>query len=178
MVMMSRLEKEKNIFMAILAMKKVVKIFPKTGLIVVGGGSLQKTLRQQARRAGLEENIIFKKWTNDPVTYYKTADLFLSTSDYEGYGLTLAEAILSHCPILTTKVGIVGEILSSNNSLLCPVRDQNCFTQAIINAQQHPELLKEFEEKAYTDYLQKMPQTEDEVLNILQKSWSDIIKKN
>jgi len=176
MVMMSRLEKEKNISMAISAMKKVTKIFPKTGLIIVGSGSLQKTLRRQARRTGLEENIIFKKWTNDPITYYKTADLFLQTSDYEGYGLTLTEAILSHCPILTTKVGIVGEILSSNNSLLCDVGDQNCFTQAIINAQQHPELLKEFEEKAYTDFLQKMPQTEDEVLDTLQQSWSDTIK--
>ena len=118
MVMISRLEKEKNIFMAILTLKKVVKIFPKTGLVIVGSGSLQKTLRQQARRAGLEENIIFKKWTDDTISYYKTADLFLSTSDYEGYGLTLAEAILSHCPVLTTKVGDIPVLYGKSKFLL------------------------------------------------------------
>jgi len=177
MIMMSRLEKEKNISMAISALKKVVEVFPKTGLIIVGDGSLQKSLKRQARRAGLEENVIFKKWTNDPISYYKTADLLLSTSNYEGYGLTLTEAILSHCPILSTKVGIVGEILSSNNAFLCDVGDEDCFTQNIINAQQHPEMMKEFEQKAYTDYLKKMPQTEGEVLDKLHKAWEETIKE-
>lgn len=178
MVMMSRLEKEKNISLAIKAIARVVETFPKTGLIIVGAGSLQKTLKRQARRLGLEENIIFKKWTDDPITYYKTADLFLATSNYEGYGLTLVEAILSHCPILSTKVGIVGEILSSNNSFLCDVGDQDCFSQNIINAQQHPELLKDFQEKAYTDYLKKSPQTEGEVLEKLRQAWLETINKN
>lgn len=175
MLMMSRFEKEKNITMAISAMKEVVKIFPKTGLVIVGDGSLQKTLKQQARRSGLEENIIFKKWVNDPITYFKTADLFLLTSDYEGYGLALSEAILSHCPILTTKVGIVGEVLSSNNAFLCEVGDKECLFEDIIKAQQYPDLLKEFEKKAYNDYLKKMPHNEDEVLKVLQESWLETI---
>jgi len=178
MIMMSRLEKEKNISMAISALKKAVEVFPKTGLVIVGNGSVRKSLKRQARRAGLEENIIFKKWTNDPISYYKTADLLLSTSNYEGYGLTLTEAILSHCPILSTKVGIVGEILSSNNAFLCDVGNEECFTQNIINTQQHPEMMKEFEQKAYADYIKKMPQTEGEVLDVLYKSWSNITKEN
>jgi len=178
MVMMSRLEKEKNISLVIKAMERVAETFPKTGLIIVGDGSLQKPLRRQARRLGLEENIIFKKWTDDPISYYKTADLFISASDYEGYGLSLAEAILSHCPILTTKVGIVGEVLSSNNSFLCEVGDEECFFQSLINAQQHPELLREFQQKAYVDYLKKMPQTEGEVLEKLKQAWFETINEN
>ena len=176
-LMMSRLEKEKNIPLAVLALKKVVKVFPKTGLIIVGSGSLRKTLRRQARRLGLEENIIFKQWTDNPIAYYKTADLFLSTSNYEGYGLSLTEAILSHCPILTAKVGIVGEVLSSNNSLLCESRDENCFAQNIIKAQQYPELLKDFEQKAYSDFVQKAFQSKAEYLNAFQKSWLEIVNK-
>ncbi|MCK4386499.1 MAG: glycosyltransferase [Candidatus Pacebacteria bacterium] len=176
-LMMSRLEKEKNISMAIAAMQKVTAIFPKTGLIIIGAGSSRKTLRRQVRRAGLEENIIFKKWTNDPLTYYKTADLFLSSSDYEGYGLSLVEAIASHCPVLTTKVGIAGEILSSNNSLLCDVGDRACFVRNLVKAQQYPALLSQFKEKAYTDLVQKTYRTEGEYLNALQKSWFDTINK-
>jgi len=178
MVIMCRLEKEKNVPLAINALKKVVEIFPKTGLVIVGDGSQRNFLKRQTRRLGLEENIIFKKWTNDPISYYKTADLLLSTSNYEGYGLTLVEAILSHCSILTTKVGIVGEILSSNNSFLCDVNDQDCFVQALINAQQHPEMVKEFQQKAYSDYLKKMPHTEGEVLETLKGSWLKTINEN
>ena len=176
-VMISRLEKEKNISLAISVLKKVIKVFPKTGLIIVGNGSLRKILQRQARRLGLEENIIFEKWTTNPITYYKTTDLFLATSDYEGYGLTLCEAILSHCPILTTKVGIVGEVLSSNNAFLCEVGDKNCLVENLIKAQQYPNLLREFKQKAYTDYLKKMSHTEDEVLEKFKQAWSETIKK-
>ena len=177
-LMLSRLEKEKNIPLAISALKEVVKVFPKTGLLIVGDGSERKTLRRKARSAGLEEQIIFKKWTDDTFSYYKTADVFLSTSWYEGYGLTLAEAILARCPILTTKVGIVGEILSGNNSLLCAVGDKKCLVANLIKAQQYPELLIEMKEKAFADFMRKTIQTQEEVLRILQNSWKEIIEKN
>ena len=175
MVMMNRLEKEKNVSMALGALAKVVRVFPKTGLIILGEGSLKKALKRQAIRLGLEENVIFNQWTNNPITYYKTADLFLATSDYEGYGMSLVEAILSHCPILTTKVGIVGEVLSSNNAFLCDVGDRECFSLNMIKAQQHPELLREFQQKAYVDCLKKIPQTEGEILETLHTSWSETI---
>jgi len=73
--------------------------------------------------------------------------------------------------VLTTKVGIVGEVLSGNNSLLCEVGDEKCISQNIKNAQQHPELLEEFKEKAYEDFIKKIPQTKDESLKLLQESW-------
>lgn len=178
MIMLSRLEKEKNVSMAIEALAKIVEVFPKTGLIIVGEGSLKKSLKRQTRKLGLKKNVIFEKWTNNPIAYYKTADLFLGTSDYEGYGMSLIEAIFSHCPILTTKVGIVGEVLSSNNAFLCDVGDQECFSLSIMRAQQHPELLREFKQKAYDDCLKKIPQTEEEVLATLQNSWSKTIAIN
>ncbi|MBU1046194.1 glycosyltransferase [Patescibacteria group bacterium] len=177
-LMMSRLEEEKNIALAISAMKEVVRVFPKTGLVIVGSGSKRNSLRKLARRKGLEQNIIFNSWTDDPISYYKTADLFLSTSNYEGYGLSLVEAILSHCPILTTNVGIVGEILSGNNALLCDVGDGKCLTQSLINAQQHPELLEELKEKAYNDFLRKVPQTKNESLNMMKDAWLKTIKES
>ncbi|MCK4918270.1 MAG: glycosyltransferase [Candidatus Pacebacteria bacterium] len=170
-LMMCRLESEKNISLAISAMKDVVDIFPKTGLIIVGEGSQRKSLRRLARRKGLEEKVIFKKWTDDPISYYKTADLFLSTSNYEGYGLSLVEAIVSKCPILTTKVGIVGEVLSGNNALLCEVGNEKCIAQSIKNIQQHPELIEELKEKAYNDFMQKIPQSRNENLALIKEGW-------
>lgn len=175
-LMMSRLEEEKNISLAISAMKEVVRIFPKTALVIVGSGSKRNSLRKLARRKGLEQNIIFNSWTDDPISYYKTVDLFLSTSNYEGYGLSLVEAVLSHCPILTTNVGIVGEILSGNNALLCDVGDEKCLVSSLKKAQQYPELLEEFKKKAYEDFIRKMPQTKNESLKMMQDSWYKTIE--
>lgn len=170
-LMMSRLESEKNIALAILSMKEVVRVFPKTALLIVGSGSQRNYLRRLARRQGLEQNIIFKSWTDDPISYFKTADLFLSASNYEGYGLSLVEAIVSKCPILTTKVGIVGEVLNGNSALLCEVGDKDCLVKSLKKAQQYPELLEDFKEKAYQNFIKKIPQTREENLALIKEGW-------
>lgn len=103
-LMVSRLEKEKNIPLAIFAMEEVIKKYPKTGLVIVGDGSEKNNLR-------LNENIVLDGWQNSETiySYYKTADLFLTTSDYEGYGITIVEALASGLSVLATDVGIARE---------------------------------------------------------------------
>ena len=46
----------------------------------------------------------------DLPSYYKTADLFLAASLYEGYGMALVEAQAADCPIISTDVGVAREI--------------------------------------------------------------------
>ncbi len=107
-LMASRLTKEKNIKLAIELMPKFLKQEPKTGLIIVGSGPEEKKLK--AKSAKLKDRIIFEPWSNDLSSYYKTADLFLNTSWYEGYGMTLVEARAAGCPVLSTDVGVAREV--------------------------------------------------------------------
>ena len=64
------------------------------------------------RKLGLDKSVIFEPWVEKHVlySYYKTADLFLLTSLYEGYGLTLAEANAAGSKIISTDVGISREV--------------------------------------------------------------------
>jgi len=103
-LMVSRLEKEKNIPLAISAIKEVVKRYPKIGLVIVGDGSEKKNFK-------LNDSVVLDGWQNNETiySYYKTADLFLTTSDYEGYGITIVEALASELPALATDVGIARE---------------------------------------------------------------------
>ncbi len=117
-LMASRLTKEKNIGLAIEAMCEVVKQKPKTGLIIVGSGPELEKLK--AKSYNLEASIIFEPWVNQETlaSYYKTCDLFLLTSWYEGYGMTLVEAQASGCKIVSTDVGVareVGAVIVENN---------------------------------------------------------------
>ncbi len=110
--MASRLEPEKNIVLAINAMCEVVKQRPQVGLVIVGSGSEEQQLKLKVRNCGLAANIIFENWIDKSTlySYYKTTDLFLSTSLYEGYGLTLAEAQAAGCPIISTDVGVARDV--------------------------------------------------------------------
>ncbi len=111
----SRLTKEKNIRIAIKAMKQITKKYSKTGLIIVGEGAQEKKLKQQVKRNKLQNNIVFEKWSNHLSSYYKTADLFLLTSNYEGYGLTIIEAASVGCKIISSDVGVAREVLEEEN---------------------------------------------------------------
>jgi len=108
--MASRLTKEKNIGLAIKAMKEVVKVNPGVGLVIVGSGPEEDKLKQKTRESEIEKKVIFEPWTNDLPSYYKTCDLFLLTSWYEGYGMTLVEAKATGCKIISTDVGVAREI--------------------------------------------------------------------
>ncbi|MBI2097858.1 MAG: glycosyltransferase family 4 protein [Candidatus Vogelbacteria bacterium] len=118
-LMASRFTREKNIGLAIEAMHEIVKFRPKTGLVIVGDGSEEKKLKAKSYK--LKANVIFEPWTDDLASYYKTADLFLVTSLYEGYGRTIIEALACGCQVVSTDVGVareVGAIIATRTTLV------------------------------------------------------------
>ncbi len=171
----SRLSKEKNISLAIKAMSDIVKKSPKTGLIIVGSGPEEKRLKLKVKNCKLTDNVIFEGWRDDLISYYKTADLFLNTSNYEGYGLTLAESALSGCPIVTTDVGIVLELKKAGVPIsICPVGDKNCLIESITGSTPRNESLKPlwqppqgFFEPNKSEYLKKYRESWQKCLNLV-----------
>jgi glycosyltransferase involved in cell wall biosynthesis len=133
-LVVSRLEPEKRIDIALRAFKKVVTKFPKTGLIIVGEGGQMSTLKNLMRSLGLSENVVFQGWSDDVSSYYLKTDIFLLASDYEGYGMTLIEAGASGCSIVTTKVGIAKTDLFKNgeNCFMCDVGDVECLAKRVV----------------------------------------------
>jgi glycosyltransferase involved in cell wall biosynthesis len=130
-LMAGRLESEKNVRLAIEAWPLVIEKHPKAGLIIIGNGSLKNRLERQAKNicgsnggppAGGEpqapKSIVFEGWTDKPTlySYYKTADLFLNTSLFEGYGMALIEANAAKCKIVSTDVGVVGDTLKDGQN--------------------------------------------------------------
>ncbi len=113
-LMAGRLEREKNISVALKAFKIVLDKIPKAGLVIIGSGSQKNNLEGQVRRLKIENSVIFEGWQNYPVSYYKTCDCFLVTSLFEGYGLTLAEVRAANIGvsnvIVSTDVGIAKEV--------------------------------------------------------------------
>ncbi len=109
-LMASRLEREKNIDMALLAFKIVADKIPGIGLVIVGKGSEEKRLAKLVIELGIEKSVIFEGWKDDLSSHYKTCDVFLVSSWYEGYGMTLVEAKSSGARIVSTDVGVAREM--------------------------------------------------------------------
>jgi glycosyltransferase involved in cell wall biosynthesis len=89
-------------------------------LLVIGGeGPLEKALREQARRCGVEDFVRFAGYIPDEdlPSYYQMADLFiLPTTELEGFGLVTVEAFASGLPVLGTPIGGTREILAKLGS--------------------------------------------------------------
>ena len=109
-LMVSRLEKEKNIEMAIEAFKIANEKISDLGLVIVGSGKELKRLEKLAYKLDLSQKVAFEGWQSDLVPYYKGCDVFLNTSWYEGYGMTLVEAQAAGCRVVSTDVGVAREV--------------------------------------------------------------------
>ncbi|TSC54578.1 MAG: capsular polysaccharide biosynthsis protein [Parcubacteria group bacterium LiPW_30] len=169
-LMASRLTREKNIEMAIDAMKEVSKKYLKVGLIIVGSGSEEQKLKLKVKNHELGVSVIFEPWQSDLTSYYKTADAFLLTSKYEGFGMTLVEAIASDCPVISSDVGIVGNILIKNEDVLvCSSEDINCFVGNMGRFIEHKDVRKEFTMRAQTAL--GVFRGKDDYLNRMKESW-------
>ena len=123
-LMASRLTKEKNIDLALEVMRGVIKQHPSVLLLIVGDGPEREALKLQITNYKLQKNVVLEPWTNNLSSYYKTADLFLLTSNYEGYGRTVVEAMAAGLPVVMTDVGLaVGSVV--------PVGDKDLLTQRL-----------------------------------------------
>jgi len=172
----SRLTREKNIEVAISSMKEVVKKHPKAGLVIVGSGSEEQKLKLKVKGYNLGASVIFESWQSDIASYYKTADTFLLTSKYEGFGMTIVEAIASDCPVISTDVGIVGNILIKNEDVLvCQDGDVRCFVNNMEQFINYPQMRKEYVMKAQSD-IQVLYVEKEEYLNRMKESWVKCFK--
>lgn len=166
-LMASRLSPEKNINLAIEVMAEIVIKYPKTGLIIVGEGSEKEALMAKTRNYNLQDHIMFEDWQRDLFSYYKTADLFFLTSNYEGYGMAVVEALSAGCPVVMTDVGCAGEIVRHNeNGLIVPVGNHGALVRMVshyISGGVHLEA--------------RLPSllTKDEYLARYLKSWQDAL---
>ncbi|MBU1557763.1 glycosyltransferase, partial [Patescibacteria group bacterium] len=170
-LMASRLEKEKNIPLAIDLMKDIVENYPKVGLVIVGDGLERDRLQRKVSKNKLMSNVIFEGWQNDLISYYKSADLFLSTSNYEGYGMTLIETASSGCPVLATDVGLVGDVLREESIGICKVGDKKCFLKKLKEILNNKSILITMSENAKKDIEKRTTSSQEEYLSEFKKGW-------
>lgn len=118
LVTVGRLEPEKRIDDILEALVLLQGRYPAVGLVVIGDGREKERLMARVVEKGLMGQVVFAGECPDAWGMMRSAQGYIQASAYEGYGRTLVEAALSRIPIITTDVGVVGEVFTGYEDVL------------------------------------------------------------
>ncbi len=174
-LIVARLESEKNIALALKSFAAVCREIPQTGVVILGKGSEQKKLERLVRELDIVERVAFEGVVADPTPYYAIADAYMCTSVYEGYGMALVEAAMAGKAIVTTDVGIVGDLLIDESSaLVCPVGDAPCLTDRLVRVLSDDDLRRTLGSYAH-ESIMRHAITKAEYLRRMKEGWERCI---
>jgi len=113
-----RLDAGRRVIDIIDAIAQIKDKYPGVGLFVLGDGPEKKHLEQYAKKRKLAERVIFLGDRRDTQGLMRCANAFVQASAHEGFGRRLLQAALARTPIITTDVGIVGEVFKGYDDVL------------------------------------------------------------
>ena len=109
-------------------------------LMFVGDGAGRDALLSLARALGAADRVILAGFQSDPTPFYQTADLFALSSDYEGFGNVIVEAMACGLPVVSTDCPSgPSEILESGKyGRLVPVGDVDALAKGLAQSLDAP----------------------------------------
>lgn len=110
-------------------------------LYIVGDGPYRGALESLVSRLGLHDHVKLVGFSEQPMEYMMSADIFVLASRDEPAGLVLTEARMCGKPIVATDVGGIPTMLSPDAGVLVPARDPKALANAVYSLMQSAEEL-------------------------------------
>lgn len=141
-VMLARLDQQKQVDAAIRAFGDVVRKRPGARLEIYGRGPEEKSLRSLIATSGLARSVSLKGYTTDPEAVYRRASACLLTSQYEGFGLVVLEAMANGCPVVSFDLsyGPGDMIVDGETGFLVPPGDTGALANRTVELLADPAL--------------------------------------
>ena len=117
-------------------------------LAIVGGGADEQRIRDRIKHRSASSYITMTGSQRNPYPYIKEADLLVCASYYEGFNLTVAEALILDTPVLSTDCTGPNEILDGGKYGMIVENSGEGLYQGLKTLQDNPDMLREYGEKA------------------------------
>jgi glycosyltransferase involved in cell wall biosynthesis len=101
-ISIGRLNYQKRFDILITAFKKFYAEFKKGSLIILGEGEDKENLIRIAKDLNIEHKVYFLGFKRNIRFYLKQSDFFVLTSDFEGFGNVIIEAMACGLPVIAT----------------------------------------------------------------------------
>lgn len=137
-VFIGRLHESKGI----LTLLRVASRLQNVQFTIVGEGHLKSTVQQAAAQL---DNIQLYPFQQDVRPFLQAAHVFVLPSNWEGFGMAIAEAMAVGRAVVSTRVGGIPELVGERKGgFLCASRDVDCIIDAILKFKDQPELMEHF----------------------------------
>ncbi|MBI3133794.1 MAG: glycosyltransferase [Bacteroidetes bacterium] len=124
----------KNISGLISAFAVALKDQPNLHLTLIGGGPDEENIQKQVAQLKLEQHVSLKgRLSHEQVlAEMHHCHFYVCNSNFETFGMTVAEALRCGKPIISTRCGGPEEFLNDSNSILIDPKNQKQLTDAIL----------------------------------------------
>jgi len=125
-VFVGRISWEKGISDLVFAWKKVTVKDPYAKLLIIGVGPQLAELKEIIQKLGLNDNVFVKGYCEDEEMYalMKSSKTYIFPSMFEGWGLSIAEALACGLPVICYDIPALKEVFGGCRSVfLVPVGD-------------------------------------------------------
>lgn len=116
---------------------------PATKLVIVGSGQMHDELAALIRDLNLNDCVTLFGQRSDVAALLNAADVYVSSSHWEGLPVAILEAMSAGLPIVSTSVGDIPRVVSSDSGILVPPRDIKNLAHAMIELARNPERRKQ-----------------------------------
>lgn len=134
----------KNVELLFRAYARLVDSVPSSpSLWLAGSSPPSEATWHVARELGVADAICYRGRVGDAelARLYRDARFFVLSSDEEGFGLVLAEAMASGTPVVSTASGGPDDLVTDGkDGFLVPVGDASMLSEAMIRLAERPEL--------------------------------------
>lgn len=139
-----RLTSQKNFTILIDAFSMLSGRFNEYTLEIYGEGPLEKQLAKQIMSLGLTGRVKLLGAKKDVLKFIADVEIFVMSSDYEGFPNALVEAMAIGLPVICTDFfsGTARELISEKNGVLVAVGDSRAIAEAMENMLSNPEKMK------------------------------------
>src|SRR5690606_15955724 len=141
-------------------------------LCIVGEGPERRTLQAKIEELGMEGRVLLVGYRADTVPWYASADLLVLSSDYEGFGNVIVEAMEQGVPVVSTDCPSgPREILEDGRyGRLVPVGDAEALASAMLESLQSLHDYAALKARAQDFAVDKVA---DEYLDLLLPGWRE-----
>lgn len=128
----ARFVAQKNFPLMLAAFAGVLEKELQAHLLLIGKGQEEQKIKTLIHGLQLHDKVTILPWVDDVVPYIQAADIYALSSNYEGWGRVLIEAMAVGTPIVTTDVGAAGEVVKDGrHGIVVPVADKDAFTKGL-----------------------------------------------
>jgi glycosyltransferase involved in cell wall biosynthesis len=129
---------------------------PNICVVLVGDGALREELEAEAEALGLGQAVVFAGWRRDLASVYADLDAVVISSHNEGTPASLIEAMATGCPVVSTRVGGVPDLIGDGETgrLVAP-GDREALAAALLELFREPEHTARMAELAQRQVLER-----------------------